>query len=62
MTLNIEKEKIYPFWERFNQTLNKYISAENDIRKNKNSKDFKLITKEVFSHRNLENFSGEYGG
>ena len=31
--LRIEKEKIYPFWEHFNQTLNKYIPAEHKIRK-----------------------------
>ena len=45
----------------FNQSLSKYIPAENKIRKNKNSKDFLLNTKQVFSCRNLENFSGEYG-
>ena len=52
---------MFLFWERFNQTLSKYIPAENKIRKNKNSKDFLLNTKQVFSGRNLENFSGEYG-
>ena len=31
---------IYPFWEPFNQTLNKYIPAENKIRKNISYKDF----------------------
>ena len=62
MTLkNKKKEKIYSFWERFNQTLNKCISAENNLRKNKNSEYFLLITKQVFPHRYLENFSGEYG-
>ena len=50
---NRKRKNIYPFWEHF-------ISAENDRRKNKNSEDFLLITKQVFSHRNLENFSGEY--
>ena len=45
MTLkNKKKEKIYSFWERFNQTLNKCISAENNLRKNKNSEYFLLIT------------------
>ena len=46
---------------RFNQTLSKYIPAENKIRKYKNSEDFLLNTKQVFSGRNLENISGEYG-
>ena len=62
MPLEIRKrKKMFLFWERFNQTLSKYIPAENKIRKNKNSKDFLLNTKQVFSGRNLENFSGEYG-
>ena len=46
---------------RFNQTLSKYIPAENKIRKYKNSEDFLLNTKQVFSGRNLESISGEYG-
>ena len=54
-------KKVFPFWERFNQSLSKYIPAENKIRKNKNSKDFLLNTKQVFSIQNLENFSGKYG-
>ena len=37
-----------------------YIPAQNKIKKNKNSEDFLLNTKQVFSGRNLENFSGEY--
>ena len=41
--------------------MSKYIPAENKIKKNKKSKDFLLNTKQVFSGRNLENFSGEYG-
>ena len=62
MPLEIRKrKKMFLFWERFNQTLSKYMPAENKIRKNKNSKDFLLNTKQVFSGRNLENFSGEYG-
>ena len=56
-----KRKKVFPFWERFNQSLSKYIPAENKIRKNKNSKDFLLNTKQVFSGQNLENFSGEYG-
>ena len=44
----------------FNQSLSKYIPAENKIRKNKNSEDF-LKTKQVFSIQNLENISGVYG-
>ena len=61
MLLEIRKRKnMFLFWERFNQTLSKYTPAENKIRKNKNSADFLLNTKQVFSGRNLENFSGEY--
>ena len=56
-----KRKKVFPFWERFNQSLTKYIPAENKIRKNKNSEDFLLNTKQVFSIKNLENFSGEYG-
>ena len=58
---NRKRKKVLSFWERFNQSLSKYIPAENKIRKNKNSKDFLLNAKQVFSIRNLENFSGEYG-
>ena len=60
MPLENRKRKMFPFWERFKQTLSKYIAAENKIRKNKNSEDFLLSTKQVFSGRNLENFSGEH--
>ena len=57
----LENRKIKnPFCERFKQTLSKYIPAENKIRKYKNFKDSLLNTKQVFSGRNLENFSGEY--
>ena len=56
-----KRKKVFPFWERFNQSLSKYIPAENKIRKNKNSEDFLVNTKQVFSIQNLENFSGEYG-
>ena len=56
-----KQNKTFSFWEHFNQSLGKYIPAENKIRKNKNSKDFLLNTKQVFSIQNLENFSGEYG-
>ena len=58
--LRIEKEKIYPFWEHFNQTLNKYIPAEHKIRKNKSSEDFLLNAKQEFSHQSLKSFFGEY--
>ena len=61
MPPEIRKRKKIPFWECFNQTLSKYIPAENKIRKNKNSEDFLLNTKQVFSGQNLKNFSGEYG-
>ena len=40
-----KRKKVFPFWERFNQSLSKYIPAENKIRKNKNSEDFLLNTK-----------------
>ena len=56
-----KRKKVFPFWERFNQSLSKYIPAENKIRKNKNFEDFLLNTIQVFSGRNSENFSGEYG-
>ena len=58
---NRKRKTLFSFWDCYNQTLSKYIPAENKIRKNKNSKDFLLNTKQVFSCRNLENFSGEYG-
>ena len=57
---NRKRKKIFPFWEYLNQTLNKYIPAENKISKNKNYKDFLLNAKQAFSGKNLENFSGEY--
>ena len=57
---NRKRKNISPFWECFNQTLSKYIPAENKIRRNKNSEDFLLNTKQVLSARNLENFLGEY--
>ena len=56
-----KRKKVFPFWERFNQSLSKYIPAENKIRKIKNSEDFLLNTKQLFSIQNLENFSEEYG-
>ena len=55
---NRKRKKI--ILETFNQSLSKYIPAENKIRKNKNSEDFLLNTKQVFSGQNLENLSGEY--
>ena len=55
-----KRKKVFPFWERFNQSLSKYIPAENKIRKNKNSEDF-LLNTQAFSARNLENFFGKYG-
>ena len=58
---NRKKKKVFPFWERFNHSLSKYIPAVNKIRKIKNSEDFLLNTKQVFSIQNLENVSGEYG-
>ena len=58
---NIKRKIISLFWQHFNQTLSKYIPAENKIRKNKNSEDLLLNTKHVFSGQNLENVSGEYG-
>ena len=58
---NRKSKKKYPLWERFNQTLIKYISHENHTRKIKNSEDFLLNTKQVFSRWSLESFSGEYG-
>ena len=35
---NRKRRIIFPFWECFNQTLSRYIPAENKIRKNKNSR------------------------
>ena len=63
MPLENRKRKNYVRFENitFNQNLNKYIPAENKIKKNKNSEDFLLNTKHLFSRRNLENLSGEYG-
>ena len=46
---NRERKIIFPFWERFNQTLSKYIQTEKKIRKNKNYEDFLMNTKQVFS-------------
>ena len=43
-----KKKKKNPFWERFNQSLRKYIPAENKIRKNKKSKDFLLKQSKYF--------------
>ena len=59
---NRKRKKVFPFWERFNQSLSKYIPAENKIRKITNSEDFLLNTKQVFLGCDLENFSREYGG
>ena len=43
--------------------LNKYIPAENAIRKNNNSEDFLLNKKQVFSHRiSLENMEDKILG
>ena len=52
---NRKRKKVFPFWERFNQSLSKYIPAENKIRKNKNSEDF-LLNKKICkaSLRNME--------
>ena len=61
MTLRIEKEKnisvLGTFWPNVEQV---YTSWQRRKEK-QNSEDFLLITKQVFSHWNLENFSGEYG-
>ena len=40
-----KRKKIFSFSERSNQSLSKYIPAENKIRKNENSTDFLLNTK-----------------
>ena len=32
---NRKREKLFSFWDCYNQTLSKYIPAENKIRKNK---------------------------
>ena len=61
MPLENRKRKKYMFWERFNQTLNKYIPAEHKIWKNKKSENYLLNIKSLFSRRNLKNLSGEYG-
>ena len=64
-SLKVKKNLLFRlvlFWDRFNQSFSKYIPAEHKIMKNKNSEDFLLNTKQVFSSRNLENFTGEYGG
>ena len=45
----------------FNQSLSKYIPAENKIRKNTTSEDL-LNTKQLFSGWNLEILCGEYQG
>ena len=58
---NRNRKKHISIWEYFNQTLGKYIPAENKIRKIKNYKDLLLKTKQVFSGQNSENFSEEYG-
>ena len=59
---NRKRKKVFPFWERLNQCSSKYIpAAKSKARKNKNSEDFLLNTKQVFSTRNWEIFSGEYG-
>ena len=57
---NRKRKKIFPFWERLSPTLSKHIPAENKIGKNKNFENILLNIKQVFSGRNLENFSGEY--
>ena len=46
---NRKRKKVFSFWERFNQSLNKYIPAENKTSKNKKTEDFLLNTKQVFS-------------
>ena len=64
-SLKVKKNLLFRlvlFWDRFNQSFSKYIPAEHKIMKNENSEDFLLNTKQVFSSRNLENFTGEYGG
>ena len=56
---NGKRKKVFPFWDRFNnQSSGKYIPAENKIRQNKNSKDFLLNTRQVFSIQNLETSQG----
>ena len=58
MPLENRKRKTYLLLDCFIQTLSKYIPTENKI---KNLvEDFLLYLKQVFSHGNLENFSGEY--
>ena len=62
----MEKEKIYSFWERFNQTLNKCMSAENNLKKSKNSEYFLLIQSKYFHTDNwkisLENMEDKIIG
>ena len=58
MPLENRKRKTYLFLDCFIQTLSKYIPTESKI---KNLfEDCLLYMKQVFSHGNLENFSGEY--
>ena len=57
--MRIEKE-IFPFWERFRQTLSKYIPAENKIRKNKNSEN-KYFLAEIWK-TSLENMEDKILG
>ena len=40
--------RLVPFWERFNQSLSKYIPAEKKIKKNKNFEDFLLNTTQKY--------------
>ena len=54
--MNKKRKNRYSFWECFNQTLNKFIAAENKIRTNKNSADFILNKKQVLSRVNWEKF------
>ena len=51
---NTKRKKIYPFWERLNQTLNKHIPDGNKIRKNKNSQELFLNTKQKFLSLKVE--------
>ena len=57
--LRTEKEKIYLFWERFNKTLNKCISAENNLKKNKNSECFLLLSQSKYFHTDIWKISLE---
>ena len=61
--LRTEKEKLYAFWEHFNQTLNKYIPAENKIKENKTPKTSMMFAEHktnIFTPK-CGKFSGEYG-